>query len=31
MELKEMVWEVVDRILLAQDRDPWRVFNIRAP
>jgi hypothetical protein len=36
MYLREMVWEVVDLIYLAQDRDRWRavvntVMNLRVP
>jgi hypothetical protein len=36
MDLREIVWEDVDRINLAQDRDQWRalvntVMNFRVP
>jgi hypothetical protein len=26
MDLTEIVWEIVDRIHLAHDREEWRVF-----
>jgi hypothetical protein len=30
MDVKEIGWNVVDRISLAQDRDQWRVLVKRA-